>query len=438
MDRREFIKISGAGLAAAGVSACQPKTQTAQTASAEPEGRVIQHVPGIGLLGYGCMRWPKDDNGEIDQVQVDRLVDMAIAHGITYFDSAPMYSDGKNEQATAKALSRYPRESYLIATKLSNFHGRPTTLDAGIEMFQRSLEIFSTDHIDYYLLHSIKGMDSFNERFGNNGLIDYLVSQRAAGHIRHLGFSFHGDNQAFDEVLALNGKYHWDFVQIQMNFQDWAHASGRNGNADHMYAELERLGIPVIVMEPLRGGSLATLPASLSDNLKQREPGSSIASWAFRFCGSFPNVQVILSGMTCQEHLTDNLNTFIDFKPLSDDDFAALDHTAEMLSKYPVVHCTDCRYCMPCPYGVNIPGIFKFYNDNVNAGTYATTPEQKHYAHLRRRYLLKYDKAVPTIRQASHCIGCGRCLDACPQHIAIPNELHRIDAYIEKLKRNEA
>ncbi len=430
------------GAAALGVAACAPEAAQEVAASTfdgnkELEGKMLQNYPGIGTLGYGCMRWPQkrgeDGRNHIDQEEVNRLVDFALEHGINYFDTSPVYLGGDSERATSEALNRHPRETWKIATKLSVM--RPGSFETCVQMYKRSFEIFKTDYIDYYLLHSVKDFDDFHSRFEANGMMDYLVKEREAGHIKNLGFSFHGHQDGFDKMMEVHEKYHWDFVQIQMNYVDWVHPSGRNTRADYLYAELDRREIPIVIMEPLRGGALANVPADLADRLKEREPQRSVASWAFRYVGSFPRVMCALSGMTYMEHLQDNLQNFLDFQPLTDGEKQLLWDIADRMTNYPLVPCTACQYCMPCPYGINIPGIFKFYNDNVTANTYVQSKEQEGYARLRRKYLLAYDKAIPTVRQADHCISCRKCEKECPQNIRIPDQLRRIDQYIESLKR---
>ena len=464
MERREFLKKAGLGAAALGLAAgCKSAAGTAASAtsgntpaskapaasgtlassaaSGTAPGQVIQNYPGVGLLGYGCMRWPlvdpDDPSQGVDQEKVDEMVSYAMSHGVNYFDSAPVYLGGQSEEATAAALSKYPRESYLIATKLSNFRSSSRSFEEGWKMYQRSLEIYNTDYIDYYLLHSVGNVPGFEARFLRNGLLDALVKERELGHIRHLGFSAHCDPETFSYLMDLHPKYKWDFVQIQMNYIDWNHAGKRNSNASLLYSELEKRGIPVVIMEPLLGGELARVPGGIADELKSREPSRSVASWAFRFCGSFPKVLTVLSGMSSMDVLEDNVRTFSDFKPLGEDEFSLLERAAETISKYKLVGCTACQYCMPCPYGINIPGIFRFYNDSVRAGTYVVSAEQKHFERERRRYLAAYGKAVPSVRQADHCIGCGQCLEKCPQHINIPVELRKIDRYVEKLKQGK-
>ncbi|MBO4264393.1 MAG: aldo/keto reductase [Bacteroidales bacterium] len=433
MDRRDFIKTSGLAAAGLGMVACVPELGRQESApDNEFRGEMAQNYPGTGLLGYGCMRWPVlADGSTIDQEKVNEMVDFALAHGVNYFDSAPVYLQGKSEAATAEALLRHPRESYVIATKCSNMRGQD-----GWEMYRKSLEIYRTDHLDYYLLHNLQGYESFKRRFLDTGLLDKFLREREAGRIRHLGLSFHGQKEGFDELLALHGTYHWDFFQIQMNYLDWTHPT-RDVDARYMYGKLDEAGIPVVIMEPLLGGRLADIPAGIGARMKAREPRRSIASWAFRFCGSFPRVLTVLSGMTYMDHLQDNLHSFLEFKPLEEAEMAFLEDVAEEMARFPLVRCTGCQYCMPCPYGIDIPGIFRFYNTSINEDTYVRNPEQKGYAKLRRRFLAAYDKAVESVRQADHCIACGKCVNACPQHIPIPARLREIDTYIESVKRGE-
>ncbi len=188
-------------------------------------------------------------------------------------------------------------------------------------------------------------------------------------------------------------------------------------------------------MEPLQGGRLSRVPENIAQQFKERDPDASLGSWAFRFVGSHPNVLTALSGMTYMEHLVDNVNTFTDFKPMDEEELAFMEKMATMMKEYPTVNCNDCKYCMPCPYGINIPDIFRHYNNCVNEGIIAHSSSQSDYKKLRKAYLTSYNDAIPTLRQADHCIGCGQCMSHCPQSIRIPDELHRIDAYIERLKQ---
>lgn len=436
MDRRKFLKLSGVAATGVGLAACTHNAATREQAQDTTiKGKMAENFPGISLLGYGCMRWPmveaEDGTSHIDQEAVNALVDEAIAHGVNYFDTAPVYLQGQSEKATSIALNRYPRSKWILATKASNFSN--WSFENTVKMYHNSLEVFETDHIDYYLLHSVGSLANFNKRFGDTGLADYFASERDAGRIRNLGFSFHGGPKDMDDLLALHDKYHWDFIQIQMNYVDWEITD----NAKYYYEQITERNIPVVIMEPLLGGGLADIPEVLATKLKSRDPKSSVASWAFRFAGSYPNVLTVLSGMTYMDHLQDNLRTYCDFRPVNDEEKELLFDIAKDFSEYSLIHCTDCKYCMPCPYGIDIPGIFAFYNKTVNEGTYVKTPEQEKYARTRRKYLAGYDKAVVSYRQADHCIACGQCLKACPQRIKIPTELKRIDDYIEKIKREE-
>ena len=217
---------------------------------------------------------------------------------------------------------------------------------------------------------------------------------------------------------------------------DWTHAGSWNTDAQYLQGELDKRGIQSVIMEPLLGGRLANVPVHIADRLKERAPLNSIASWAFRFAGTQPGVLCVLSGMTYMEHLVDNLKSFSPLKPLTEEELVFLEETATLMQEYPTIPCTDCKYCMPCPYGIDIPAIFMHYNKCVNEGEIAQSIESESYKKARRAYLVSYDRAVPKLRQASRCIGCEQCTHHCPQHIRIPSELHKIDRYVENLKKN--
>lgn len=450
IDRREFIKRLGAGslLTAAAFTGCKSNSlKMDSSAMGEvPTDKMTyrtNHNTGdkVSILGYGCMRWPtieggsaRDQRSKIDQESVNELVDYAIAHGVNYFDTSPVYCQGMSEEATGIALSRHPRNTYFIATKMSNFSNY--TYENSVAMYENSLKKLQVDYFDYYLLHNIgASLDSFNKRFIDNGILDFLVEERKKGKIRNLGWSFHGSKEVFDHILSLHEKVHWDFIQIQMNYSDWRSARGNNVDAEYLYAELEKRNIPVVIMEPLLGGRLSNVPNHISARLKQQEPERSVASWAFRFVGSYPMVLTALSGMTYMEHLEDNIRTYAPLEELNDEQKEFLFETAELMLQYPTVPCNDCKYCMPCPYGLDIPGILLHYNKCVNEGNLSKSSRDENYRKARRAFLVGYDRAVEKERQADHCVGCKQCNPHCPQRIDIPREIRRIDKYIEDLRQ---
>ena len=448
MNRRQFLQKLGFGASSAlAMMALEPLNALAGNKTklgtvrydATADNRMtyrVQHGSGkkISLLGFGMMRLP--DNQE----EVDRLVDYAIAHGVNYFDTAPMYMGGRSEVLTGNTLSRFPRESYHVATKMSNQNRRLWSFDDSKRMYEQSFERLKVDYIDYYLLHSIGGgMETLKGRFLDNGILDFLLKEREAGRIRHLGFSYHGDVRDFDWLLDRHDQYHWDFVQIQMNFLDWRHASLRQGrrrdaDAEYLYDKLEKTGVQAVIMEPLRGGAFGRMASELADQLKAVRPDDSTARWAFRWVGSYPNVLTTLSGMNRMEHLVDNVATFSPLEVCTDAENKLLANIADQMSGFPTIPCTTCAYCMPCPYGVDIPGNFAYYNEAVNSHVLPLPDKASaDYAARKQQFADGLKKALPdTARWANQCTDCEECLSKCPQQIRIPNQMARI---VETLRR---
>ena len=457
ISRRKFLKLFGAGTVAttAALTGCKnPASQDLQddySSQVEPPvGKMTYRTnpktkEQVSLLGYGMMRLPSqpgDDGKDVfDQEMINRQVDYAIEHGVNYFDTSPVYCQGMSERCLGIALHRHPRKDYFVATKLSNFSPDTWKREEAIKMYHDSMKELQVDYIDYYLLHAIggSGMEEFNNRYINNGMLDYLLEERKAGRIRNLGFSYHGDISVFDHLLENHNKYQWDFVQIEMNYLDWDFAkkiNDSNTDAHYLYDELQKRGIPVVIMEPLLGGRLSKLPQYLAKELKTRDPEKSVASWAFRYAGTPEGVLTVLSGMTYMEHLKDNLLSYCPLKPLTKEEQEYLQtEIARKIVGLENIPCNDCKYCMPCPYGVDIPAIFVHYNKCKNEGTLPTDSQDPNYRKYRRQFLIGQDRSVPKLRQASHCIGCRQCVSHCPQNIRIPHELHRIDEFVERLKQ---
>ena len=441
MNRRSFL--------AALVNAPAPEKPCAMTM------RTGVHGERVSLLGYGAMRYPTVDgshantyrggsNAPIDTVQVQRHIDYCIAHGVNYFDTSPAYCRGESEKVLGDALAKHPRDKWMVATKLSNFSPTTWPQAESKKMYETSRRLLRTDHIDFYLLHAIGGggkdsMKVFNSRFIDNGMLDFLLKEREAGRIRNLGFSFHGDEAVFRHALAMHGKVHWDFVQIQLNWVDWHHAkevNARNVNAETLYNLLDERGIPAVIMEPLLGGRLAKVNAHVMRILAPHDPEATPAKWSFRFAGSKSRILTVLSGMTYMEHIEENVKTYSPLKPLSEKEFAVLERAAKAYLSDDSIPCTSCNYCMPCPYGIDIPGIFALWEDALVGDRLPDDPDDPSYAAKRRRFLLEYERAFPRLRRAERCTGCGRCAPHCPQGIEIPAMIRKVDLFVEKLRRN--
>ena len=439
--RRDFLRRLGFGAGTAVAMTIMDPLQVfaqEQHSSSDTPNRMtyrVQHGSGeqISLLGFGMMRLPRS------QDEVNELVDYAINHGVNYFDTAPMYMGGLSEVLTGEALSRHPREKYYVATKMSNQNRRLWSFSESKRLYEQSFERLKVEKIDYYLLHSIGGggMDTLRGRFLDNGVLDFLMKEREAGRIRHLGFSYHGDVRVFDWLLDRQKEYHWDFVQIQMNFLDWRHASsGRRGDADaeYLYNKCDKTGVQCVVMEPLRGGAFGRMASELASQLQAVRPGDSTARWAFRWVGSHPNILTTLSGMNRMDHLKDNLQTFSPLETCTEVENRLLADIADQMAGFPTIPCTTCGYCMPCPYGVDIPGNFAFYNDAVNEHVLPLPDKESHdYASRKQQFSDGLRKALPDIQKwARSCQDCEECLPKCPQQIRIPNQMSRIVEILRK------
>ena len=450
MNRREAIRammLAGAGLAAsthlaAPLRAAGALPQNWKFTEPAKGDQVIHRTwkslggESISLLGMGCMRFPQKPGsgrrGPLDQEAVNMMIDYALEHGINYFDTAPAYGD--SERATGEALSRHNRKDYLLATKMSNFTN--AELGACKDMFAKSLKNLRTTYVDYFLLHSIGSIEDFNKRFKDNGVLPWLQDLRKKGTIRHLGFSFHGSNAALKALLEM--PYNWEFVQIQLNYVDWKDMpledSDEPCDSETLYKMLAAKNIPVVIMEPIRGGALANVPKGLQDKISQRFPHLSPAGAALTFASSFPAVMCTLSGMSNMQQLMENVYTFSHFKPFSEADNAYMLELAELYNANPHIPCTACRYCMPCPRGVDIPGVFAVYNglsDELMLPDPANKKD-KDFKEKKKEFLKRYAK-LSSGTDASACVMCNACLPKCPQRIRIPDQMRKIHKLVKDL-----
>lgn len=365
------------------------------------------------LLGFGCMRFPTNADGSINEEDTLAMIDRAYQAGVTYYDTAYPYHGGKSEVVTGKALDRYPRDSYYLATKLPVWAIK--TLEDVERIFQEQLTRLHKEYVDFYLLHALN-----KERWKTVkelGIFKVCEKLRKDGKIKYIGFSFHDDYEAFEEILT---SYQWDFCQIQLNYMD------KDTQATLKGVELaKKLGIPMVIMEPVKGGSLAKLPSEGVDSLfKEARPEASTASWALRYVGSIDNVKVVLSGMSTMEQVEDNLSTFGKFEPLSDAERGIIDKVADTLRQRVQNGCTGCRYCMPCPAGVDIPKCFSIWN------TY-------HIYENENEAKWNWTNGIDDSAKAINCIRCGKCEQVCPQHIGIREDLARLQMELDAVAKNK-
>lgn len=413
MNRRDFLKSALTITALGTVSRLAAQAGLAKPASVPAEtnpGKVTRRsykntALTLPVLGFGMMRLPRKGNG-IDYATAQKMVDMAMASGANYFDTAWPYHGGESETFVGKALRKYPRDSYLLASKLPIWAIK-SEADAE-RIFKEQLRKCNTDYFDFYLLHALNGSRwKTVERFK---LFEFAERMRKAGKIRKIGFSFHDSPEQLRTIAAAKP---WDFALLQINYFDWY-----NYRSKEQYEIVTKLGIPILVMEPIRGGSLATLNPAATKILKTANPKASTASWALRYAASLPNVLCVLSGMSTPAHMEDNLRTMSPFRPLTATERMTLDSALAAYRKTDSVPCTVCEYCIPCPVGVEIPKVFAAYNQYKISGD--------------RAALNKTLASLPEDGGPSACISCGVCLKKCPQKINIPARLKQIAAELKK------
>ncbi|MDR2488273.1 MAG: aldo/keto reductase [Desulfovibrio sp.] len=453
-SRRAVIRGAAVGAAAAALAYGLDKAGLVGSQDPglpEPDAARLSYRihPGSGdavsLLGFGCMRFPMSPEAagphgpQIDEAAAFRLVDYALAHGVNFFDTAYPYHQGVSEEVIGKALKRRPRDSFFLADKMPGY--RNPTLDEAEKIFETQLARCQVDYFDYYLLHNLSNVEHYRKIYESNGVVDYLLEMKRVGRIRNLGWSFHGDMPMLEYLLSRD--LHWDFAMVQFNYHDLLNnvpslisqmRVAEPAPPQWLLETLVRTGIPLIIMEPLLGGRLARLNKKALTILQEEKPQASAASWAFRYVAALPNVLTVLSGMTYMEHLQDNLRTYSPFTPLSERETVALGRALNIFITQENIPCTACYYCMPCPYGVEIPAVFTHYNHCVDDEYIPKGARNADYEKARRAFLVGHDRSVPELRQAIRCTGCGICVPLCPQRINIPEQMSRLGKFVEGLR----
>lgn len=363
----------------------------------------------VSVLGFGCMRFPLLDDGRINEVEAERMIDKAINEGVNYIDTAYPYHNGDSEPFVGRVLNKYKRSTYYLATKLPCWEVK--SVEDARRIFDDQLKRLDKDYVDFYLLHALN-KERFDE-MKDLGIVEFCEHLKNVGKIKYLGFSFHDEYPAFEEILTYRD---WDFCQIQYNYMDTEEQAGDKG-----YELTEKLGIPVIIMEPIKGGSLATLPDDITKMFKDADANASVASWALRWVASHKNVKTVLSGMSTYDQVLNNLETFDEFQALTDSELQVVENVAATIKSRVKNGCTGCRYCMPCPAGVDIPRNFAIWNEHAMYGN---------DEHTKWNYYKNFNEE----NHANHCIQCGKCEKVCPQAIAIREDLKQVALDMEKLK----
>ncbi len=359
-------------------------------------------------LGFGCMRLPvlDGDAGKVDLERFKGMVDSFMARGFTYYDTAYVYHKGKSEDILRQALvERYPRDSFTVTTKLPMFD--ITKKEQMQPIFDEQLRRLGVDYIDYYWLHALNAREYKKvQQFDAFGFLSRL---KAEGKIRHIGFSFHDSPAVLERILIDHPEV--EFVQLQINYTDWESPSICSRECYELSVKYNK---PVIVMEPLKGGALASVPKAAEELFRAHAPNMSPASWGIRFCASLENVIMVLSGMSTEEQLADNLNYMEHFVPLTEEEMQIVWKAEEIIREQTTIPCTACRYCVEgCPKHIAIPDCFGLYNDHVRMRGKSTNP---YY----------YENLIKEHGRAKDCIGCGKCENICPQHLPIRKYLKTV------------
>lgn len=394
----------------------------------------------IPFLGLGCAeRFPlKPRAGEqgADLDYAEGMIDYALRHGVNWLDTGYAYHKGLSEPFLGRVLKKYPRDSFMLSTKMPTWLVK--TAEDAKRIFEEQLQRCQVDYFDFYLLHSISKKSEFERVYVQLGVLDYLIEQKKKGRIRHLGMSYHGKSDYLDELL---GTYPglFEVCMLMQNAMEFTW----NKDAHNLSATAAKHGVAVLVMEPLAGGRAAGLRGESLEIIKKMHPDDSPARWGFRFAGSLPGVACIFSGMGRLEYLKENIQTLSeDFQPLSEEERKAYDAAIAAYMKHKSIPCTGCSYCVPCPYGLRIPELFAWYNEWAQNGRLPADDGSKNDSQdLRRRFLASYYNTFSARERADRCLACGKCLVPCPQWtFKIPVEMEKIadlvchveDVYVRK------
>lgn len=415
MNRRQFLKSTVITTVGAVVlSACKKVTAQTKKMLGKVYTKKFKNLD-ISAIGFGLMRLPQKF-GEPDVAATQAMVDYAMEHGINYYDTAWFYHGGKSELTAGKVLKKYPRNSFYLADKLplSRLDGK----DSVLKFFNEQLKKCQLDYFDFYLAHNINKSEWQTLKECN--VYEQLLQKKKEGKIKYLGFSIHDTPELLEEVIST---YKWDFVQLPINLIDWekTDSTGWYGvNAKKQYEIATKAGLPVVVMNPLKGGQLSTLNPKAVELLKKENPDASPSSWSLRYVASLENVFCVLSGMTEMEHMTDNVNTFINFKPLTEKEQKVLSNAIAVYKSSGAITCTYCQYCVGCPVGIDIPKNFNIYN-------------QYKADNKKENFIAAYE-SIKAENRADKCINCGVCKPKCPQNLDIPKLLKEVDKLYKSLK----